>query len=382
MKVIINYINRQENLHVLSGLITLTVMALLYLMAQIFSFTMLPEKQKLNDVKLEMKELIKLTFTPPKILTTTRNEIRISKQAAGSTRVQSKHNAPSVQKSNSEISVASIVQGFDTKNFISREAKAGKRGGSGGSKTESSNISTNVSRSSRSYDDLNISSEITNRNSSMAPSRRSGGSGTSSGPKVTLGGGGSGTGYGAGSGAGAGSGQGSGFGAGIGSGAGGTGLSGAGGGRTTRGGGANSGAGISLPSGSGGGTATLDLHELIKWMKAHPGPIPKLIAYEMGHQSGDLSSAVPFTYSGRHYHFLLSCNEIEMLLRVCLVESDDYTMLKDNGIREESNYLTIGNVVREANEMKSLISSRSAPGDRAASFYQIFWSWWRTQSKK
>jgi len=368
MKAIINYFNRQDNLYVLSGLITLTVMVFLYVLAQFFSFTMLPDKPTLKDVKMEVKELIKMTFTPQKILTTTKHEIRISKQAASHTPVNNNSKSPSVQKPNSEVSVASIVQGFNTKNFLSREAKAGKRGGAGVSKSVSSSISTDVHTSNRSFEDLDISGDLTGRNSTMSPSRRGGNGGATSGPKVTLGGGSSG------------SGSGTGFGAGIGTGAGGSGIAGAGGGRNTRGVGTGSGAGISLPSGSGGGTATLDLHALIKWMKAHPGSIPKLVAYEMGHQIGDLSSAIPFSYGGRHYHFFLSCNEIEMLLRVCLVEGDDYTLLKDNGIREESNYLTIGNVVREANEIKSLISSRSAPGERATSFYQIFWSWWKTQS--
>jgi len=94
-----------------------------------------------------------------------------------------------------------------------------------------------------------------------------------------------------------------------------------------------------------------------------------------------LSSAVPFMLNGRRFKFFLSCNETELLLRICLVEDNDFTLLKDNGIREESNFLIIGDVVRENSEIRSLISSRKAPGDRAASFYQIFWAWWMKQSK-
>ena len=99
----------------------------------------------------------------------------------------------------------------------------------------------------------------------------------------------------------------------------------------------------------------------------------------MGHQGGDLSSAISFNMRGKNYTLFLSCNEVELLLRICLVEGNDFTLLKDSGIREESNFLTIGDVVRNVNKIQSLISSRKAPGAKAAIFYQIFWSWWLQQ---
>ena len=141
------------------------------------------------------------------------------------------------------------------------------------------------------------------------------------------------------------------------------------------------GAKISLPFSAGGQDIAIDLHALIKWMKAHPGDIPKLVAHDMGHMSGDLSSAVTFRFQNVPYILFLSCNEVELLLRICLIEGKYFTLLKDSGIREESNYLVIGNVVRENNLIQSLISSRRAPTDRANTFYQIFWSWWQSQQK-
>ncbi len=113
-------------------------------------------------------------------------------------------------------------------------------------------------------------------------------------------------------------------------------------------------------------------------MKAHPGLIPKLVAHEMGHQKGDLSSAVHFSLNNKRYTIFLSCNEVELLLRVCLVEGNDFILLKDNGIREKSHYLTVGDVVRQRGRIQSLISSRRAPGDRANQFYSIFWAWWKS----
>lgn len=162
----------------------------------------------------------------------------------------------------------------------------------------------------------------------------------------------------------------------------GVGFSDTGRGRAQRGSETGSGsAKISLPSGSGGNSATLDLHALIRWMKSHPKPISKLVAYNMEHSAGDLSSAVSFRMNGQRYDLFLSCNEIEMLLRICLVDGKEFILLKDNGIKETSNFLMLGNVVRSGNEIRSLISSRQAPAGTAAGFYRIFWSWWQNEQK-
>lgn len=361
MKAITDYINRQERLHLLSAWVTLGIMLILFILAQIFSFTNLADKSKLKNAKMEVRELIKLSFTPQKVSKVSNsNGFEIKKASNTQTQGnQKKHNA---RKNNTQINVASLVQGFDSKKLISRETKAAKRGVASKDFSASSGVSTNVSRESRNVEDFDISGQFSSRHSAMAPSKRAsrGGNG---GPKVSLGGSSS-------------------VGNGTGSGIDGVAMSGRGTSRTSRGSGSGTGgASISLPAGSGGGNASLDLHALIKWMKAHPGNIPKLVAYEMGHQVGDLSSAIPFMLNGRQYQFFLSCNETELLLRICLVERNDFTLLKDNGIREESNFLTIGDVVRESSEIRSLISSRKAPGERAATFYQIFWAWWKTQIK-
>jgi hypothetical protein len=136
---------------------------------------------------------------------------------------------------------------------------------------------------------------------------------------------------------------------------------------------------LSMPTGLSGQESRLDLNELIEWMKKHRGIIPGLIQYEMGHQSEDLSSAVGFTAGGRRFQLYLSCNEVEMLLRICLIEKDMFTLLKDNGIKEESNYLNIGKVTWANQQIKSLITTRQAPRGQASAFYSIFWSWWLTQ---
>lgn len=361
MKTIIKYFKKQDNLIGLSGWITSGVMVLLFILAQILAINNILEDIEKQETKMELRELVKLRFMP-QVEKELPKEIKFQPQRAiikPSSQPEKQDRPQEIPKS---ISVASIAQGFDMKQLISRETNAAKKGGSNRSNPLVAGVSTDVDRQGRTLDAFDLSGVLENRNAPFSAGRRSspGGAG---GPKIGIGGTSS-------------------IGNGTGSGGTGLALSGRGTSRASRGsaiGNGTGGASISLPSGSGGGSASLDIHALIKWMKAHPGAIPKLVAYDMGHQGGDLSSAISINMNGRNYTLFLSCNETELLLRICLVEGNDFTLLKDNGIREESNFLTIGDVVRNGDKIQSLISSRKAPGEKAATFYQIFWSWWLQQ---
>ncbi len=361
MKAIIDYLKNGDDLRTLSAWITLMIMLLMFIIAQIIALTNMIQSSVTNEPKMELRELVKLEFRP-------KPEREIPKQLKLDVTSQPIVTRPKPDQEASPaptqpvVAAAAVAQGFDLKKLLTQETNAAKRGSSNRSNPLVAGVSTEVNRAGRTLDDFDLSGVLDNRNATFAAGRRStpGGSG---GPKVGIGGVSA---------------------IGSGTGAGGTGLalSGRGTNRASRGSGIGNGNGvatISLPSGKGGGKATLDIHALIRWMKAHPGVIPKLVAYDMGHQSDDLSSAVNFSINGRSYTLFLSCNETELLLRICLVEGQVFTLLKDNGIREESNFLIIGDVVRNGAAIQSLISSRQAPGDRAANFYQIFWSWWLQQ---
>jgi hypothetical protein len=361
MKTIIDYFKKQDNLVALSGWITSGIMCLLFILMQILAFSNIIKEPEKEEKKMELRELVKLRFEP-QIEKEIPEKIKFQPQKIQITRSNKPENQNQERQAKPSINVASLAQGFDMSKLVSRETNAAKKGGSNLSNPLVAGVSTDVNRQGRTLDDFDLTGVLENRSSSFSAGRRSARGGANS-TRVGIGGNSS---------------------IGNGSGTGGTGLalSGRGTSRASRGGGignGNGGASISLPSGSGGGSASLDINALIKWMKAHPGPIPKLVAYDMGHQGDDLSSAVNFTSDGKNYTLFLSCNEVELLLRICLVENNDFTLLKDNGIQEESNYLTVGDVVRDANKIQSLISSRKAPGDRAAIFYKIFWSWWLRQ---
>lgn len=361
MRVIIDYFIKQDDLITVSAWITLGILMLIFILAQILTFTGLLDESDISKDKMELREVIKLRYMPP-ITREIPQKMDIQPRQMNNQRSLKPEKHKAQQPAEASLKIASLVQGFNMKNLISRDSNAAKRGGSNRSNPTVAGVSTDVNWQGRTLDDFDLSGVIENRSAPFSAGRRSA-MGGANGPKVGIGGT-------------------SNIGNGTGSGGDGLALSGRGTNRATRGGGIGNGTGgasISLPSGSGGGSAALDIHALIKWMKAHPGAIPKLVAYDMGHQSDDLSSAVPFAINGKKYTLFLSCNEVELLLRICLVEGNDFTLLKDNGIREESNFLTSGDVVRNAGQIQSLISSRRAPGDRAATFYQIFWSWWLQQ---
>lgn len=343
----------------LSASITLGIMVFLFVLAQILTFAGIIDDEELARDKMEVRELIKLQF-PPQILKEPPPSQKLEIKKDLSVKSIDSHHAEPRKQAKASMNIAELVQGFDMKSLVSRESNAAKRGGSNLNNPATAGIATDVNRQGRTLEDYDLSGILENRSASFSPGRRSS-MGCANGAKVGVGGA-------------------SHSGTGTGSGGNGLALTGRGNGRSIRGSGAGNGsATIILPSGSGGNGAALDIHALIKWMKAHPGAIPKLVAYDMGHQGDDLSSAVAFTRQGKNFTLFLSCNETELLLRICLVEGNDFTLLKDNGIREESNFLTLGDVVRDAGKIQSLISSRKAPGENAPVFYQIFWSWWLQQ---
>ncbi len=360
MKPITNYIKQMDNLHPLSALIALGIMMLVFVIAQFLTFRFLGIVLEEPLEMMEVRELIKLEFKSqiekemPQLI-----KLQSPKEIIKPSRKSEKNviQRP-IQKSTY---VASLAQGFDIKKLISLATSTARKGRSNRSNPKVAEVSTQVDQQNRTLDDIDLGDVLENRDAPFTFTRPSTQNSTG-GSKVSIG-------------------DNIGTGTRAYSNEAGLALSNRGTNRASRGNNIrsrNGGATISLPSGSGE-SAILDIHALIKWMKSHPGTIPKLIAYDMGHEREDLSSSVTFTMNSRNYTLFLSCNEYELLLRICLINDNDFTLLKDNGIREASNFLTVGDVVRSADKIQSIISSRKAPGNKANTFYQIFWSWWLRQ---
>ncbi len=345
-----DYINQQDNLYPLSALISGSILLFVFILAHILNYST-PEDSELLTRKVEIRELVKLKFAPKG------NKSR--KQSSNPLKAkQHKNEKQEFQPAKHTLVAAALMQGLNVKNLISKKNMSYNKATNHESQ-QKTGIATNFTDVSENFDFNEFNNEI-NRPSSISRGRKGGMSG-GQGQSVKAGSGSS---------------------RGVISSLDGGAISGRASTRTThRPGSGSGGPKITFPTGSGGSDASLDLHALIKWMKNHPGAIPKLVQYEMGHKRGDISSAVAFSINNRRFLLFLSCNEVELLLRICLVEDDYFTLLKDNGIREESNYLTIGDVGMNNGQIQSLISSREAPRDKAAAFYDIFWSWWQQQEK-
>jgi hypothetical protein len=356
-----SHIKNREDLKPDSFWITLIVLFFIFLLAQIFGFTSRIEEEE-KIVRIELRER-----TPP-LKFARKNERPKRRKTKGPAPKAKTPNTAKTKRSEMAKSktksadISSLVKSFNPKQFMKSENNVRRTVNKNPSETTS--FSKNLSRSAKSTVLANdLSLEVSSRPTAV-PGGRRGAPSASESNSVDVGDASSGVG------------TVNGFSGGI--------AGGAGTGRATRStGGGRGGATITFPGDGDGEEATLDIHDLIKWMKEHPGKIPRLVGYEMGHKQGDdLSSAVKFNMGGRSFTMFLSVNEKELLLRICLIENGDFTLLKDNGIKETSHFLTSGDVVYEASVINSLISSRRAPQDIAAGFYNIFWGWWEVERAK
>ncbi|MGH7595878.1 MAG: hypothetical protein ACREOI_05970 [bacterium] len=373
--------NKAKLLHLSVGITAITLLGI-YMLTQWLTHTMgasLPEQW---DETMEVREVIKMEIKPVQkpvkkiesIVTAPVKKIMKSSPAP-----EAKGAAPDPGSIPQLAEVSALVQGFDMKNMIAQASPAAR------TPVQRPNTRAVTVNSEVTVQEAGLVSEgllaaaLDVRPANQLAKRGSGGT-PAQGSRVQIGNGRS-------EGSASGNGSAAGWGNSAGSGLDGIPENRGIGTRNTRGPGGGSDNGPILllggldknGEGSGGGVSLL---ALIEWMKKHPGLIPKLVAHEIGHQPEDLSSAVNFVMQGRSFTLYLSCNEHELLLRICLVEGDDYTMLKDNGIKENSNFLIAGDVIRQNRQIQSLISSRQAPGELANRFYRIFWSWWKSVRTK
>jgi hypothetical protein len=95
--------------------------------------------------------------------------------------------------------------------------------------------------------------------------------------------------------------------------------------------------------------------------------------------AGDVTSRDLFVAEGMTYEILLLFKDTMNELRICLIEGDRATLLIDTGLRERSNYLRTGDVIRGGADHKIIsIKSTQKPAseEETTRFYRIFQSWW------
>ena len=120
------------------------------------------------------------------------------------------------------------------------------------------------------------------------------------------------------------------------------------------------------------------IHELIVWMKENPVSFSSVFKKFMHYEQSDLTSHIKFEANNKLYELFILCKVNILEIRICLIENKNLILLIDSGLKEKSNYLRLGSILR-ANDgsISSFISRQETPSsDITDNFYKIFLSWW------
>ena len=123
---------------------------------------------------------------------------------------------------------------------------------------------------------------------------------------------------------------------------------------------------------------SLEIRDLIAWMKQNPGDLPIGVRQLVRHQPAFLTSATAFRIDGKAYQLFLMCKESLNEVHIVLVDVDDATYLVDRSFQKMSTLFREGSVQRSLSEEIIAVNSRrnSASDARSKEFYGLFLSWW------
>lgn len=122
--------------------------------------------------------------------------------------------------------------------------------------------------------------------------------------------------------------------------------------------------------------------DISKWMANNHTELPEVVKKFMSYDTLDLASKVRFTIEGRTFDLFLLCRESIVEIRICLIESNQVSMLIDKGFKKKSHFLRTGNINRKDNSILSFGTARETPSaERTQDFYKIFLSWWQSIKK-
>ena len=121
---------------------------------------------------------------------------------------------------------------------------------------------------------------------------------------------------------------------------------------------------------------SLNVREIINWMKSNPSELPKGIRQLVRFRPAFLSSVETFTMDGKEYELYLMCKESLFEVHVVLVEQNEATYLVDRSFQKLSTYLRKGQVRRTQDNQIIAVRSNMATNDSSDEFYSLFLSWW------
>ncbi len=121
---------------------------------------------------------------------------------------------------------------------------------------------------------------------------------------------------------------------------------------------------------------------LADWMKQNEAELPVAVRRLMTDGRWDdnyLTSRTSFYVGDREYMLLLMTREELKEVHIVLVQGNNAVYLIDRGFQQESNYLRVGQVGFQDEEIAEVDSEmRDASREHTEQFYQIFLSWWNS----
>ena len=121
---------------------------------------------------------------------------------------------------------------------------------------------------------------------------------------------------------------------------------------------------------------SLEIREIIDWMKQNPSELPKGIRQLVRFRPAFLSSVTSFNMDGKDYELYLMCKESLFEVHIVLVDEDEAIYLVDRSFQKLSTYLRKGKVRRTDDQNIVAVRSNMASSTSSDEFYSLFLSWW------
>ena len=121
---------------------------------------------------------------------------------------------------------------------------------------------------------------------------------------------------------------------------------------------------------------SLEIREIIDWMKQNPSELPKGIRQLVRFRPAFLSSVTSFNMDGTDYELYLMCKESLFEVHIVLVDEEEAIYLVDRSFQKLSTYLRKGKVRRTEDQNIVAVRSNMASSTSSDEFYSLFLSWW------
>lgn len=125
---------------------------------------------------------------------------------------------------------------------------------------------------------------------------------------------------------------------------------------------------------------TLDPDELIRWMQLQPRALPSGIKRHVDWRVDNLTSTTVIEHEGETYELYLMARLPIREIHIVLVRESESYYLIDRSFQHEGRKFRVGTARRTRDTITGVVSEERAAGSpEAATFYNVFLSWWQRE---